>query len=197
MSQIIVQNGTETSILRQNTSVYSSASAFMAVSLTWSKRAKRGRSKSDKKEDTGRQSKFRYNYSSLDLLSSLRARCTVYPNYNSWLDCFSVGTALLQHNPVNKIHEYLSGCGWIRSGTIAPANVTSRITNSFNGVGELGTGTGKRLLEQVVMWLEVYIIRLILHPDPQLVMVILSQAILSLDIPLQVELPASWTVVWG
>lgn len=64
---------------------------------TSSKRPKRARSKSEKKEDNERPSRFHCDYCGRDLSSSVRARCAVCPDYDSCLDCFSVGAALLPH----------------------------------------------------------------------------------------------------
>lgn len=62
-----------------------------------SKRPKRARGKGEKKEDNECPSRFHCDYCGRDLSSSVRARCAICLDYDSCLDCFSVGAALEPH----------------------------------------------------------------------------------------------------
>lgn len=143
-----------------------------------------------------RQARLHCNYCDRDLSSSVCARCAVYPDYDFFFDCFSLVSALLLQNLVNRIHKYFSRCWWKQTGTIAPANFASGVTSSFGEIGEPGTGMGTRGVTKSANMTELYIIRLLLDSDSQLVMEILSQVVLSLKIPIKVELHGFWTMVW-
>lgn len=60
-------------------------------------RPKRSRNKPEKKQEPQTTSRFHCDYCARDLSSAIRARCTVCPDYDSCLDCFSVGAALKPH----------------------------------------------------------------------------------------------------
>lgn len=62
-------------------------------------RPKRTRSKAEKKDIVVSPFRFHCNYCGRDLSMSVRVRCAVCPDYDSCLDCFSVGAALLPHQP--------------------------------------------------------------------------------------------------
>lgn len=63
-------------------------------------RPKRARpSKNDRKEPAVSTFRFHCDYCGRDLSSAIRARCAVCPDYDSCLDCFSVGATLNPHLP--------------------------------------------------------------------------------------------------
>lgn len=62
-------------------------------------RPKRARTKSEKKDEAESTSRFHCDYCGRDLSTAIRARCAVCPDYDSCLDCFSVGAALNPHKP--------------------------------------------------------------------------------------------------
>lgn len=80
-------------------------------------RPKRAR-KSEKKEETENTSRFHCDFCGRDLSSAIRARCAVCPDYDSCLDCFSVGAALKPHQPehsyrlIEVVHTPIFQIGW-------------------------------------------------------------------------------------
>lgn len=63
-------------------------------------RPKRARpSKTERKEPTVSTYRFHCDFCGRDLSSAIRARCAVCPDYDSCLDCFSVGATLNPHLP--------------------------------------------------------------------------------------------------
>lgn len=95
------------------------SSAVVSGAATSGKsRPKRNRSKAEKKDDNEKQSRFHCDYCGKDLSFSVRARCAVCPDYDSCLDCFSVGAALLPHRAdhdyrlVEVVHTPIYQHGW-------------------------------------------------------------------------------------
>lgn len=89
-----------------------------AASTSGKSRPKRSRGKAEKKDENERQSRFHCDYCGKDLSFSVRARCAVCPDYDSCLDCFSVGAALLPHRAehayrlVEVVHTPIYQEGW-------------------------------------------------------------------------------------
>lgn len=89
-----------------------------AASTSGKSRPKRSRAKAEKKDENERQSRFHCDYCGKDLSFSVRARCAVCPDYDSCLDCFSVGAALLPHRAehayrlVEVVHAPIYQEGW-------------------------------------------------------------------------------------
>ncbi|CAN8074590.1 unnamed protein product [Agarophyton chilense] len=81
-------------------------------------RPKRARAKSEKKEEPENTSRFHCDYCGRDLSFAVRARCAVCPDYDSCLDCFSVGAALKPHRPehayrlIQVVHTAIFQEGW-------------------------------------------------------------------------------------
>lgn len=81
-------------------------------------RPKRSRNKNDKKDENEKQYRFHCDYCAKDLSFTVRARCAVCPDYDSCLDCFSVGAALYPHRPehayrlVEVVHTPIYQEGW-------------------------------------------------------------------------------------
>lgn len=82
-------------------------------------RPKRARTKSEKKTDAPQiSSRFHCNYCNRDLSLQIRARCAVCADYDSCLDCFSVGASLKPHEPshayrlVEVVHNPVYQHGW-------------------------------------------------------------------------------------
>lgn len=89
-----------------------------ATQATSKARPKRARGKNDKKDEAERQSRFHCDFCNRDLSHSIRARCAVCPDYDSCLDCFSVGAALKPHKPehayrlIQVVHTPIFQVGW-------------------------------------------------------------------------------------
>lgn len=66
---------------------------------TQKSRPKRARTKQEKKIEQENTSRFHCDFCARDLSFAVRARCAVCPDYDSCLDCFSVGAALVPHKP--------------------------------------------------------------------------------------------------
>lgn len=66
-------------------------------------RPKRARTKADKNAKGENTKRFHCNYCQRDLSKVIRARCAVCPDYDSCLDCFTVGAALKPHK---RTHAY-------------------------------------------------------------------------------------------
>lgn len=64
-------------------------------------RPKRARTKAEKKETPENTSRFHCNYCGRDLSTAIRARCAECLDYDSCLDCFSVGASLEPHKPTH------------------------------------------------------------------------------------------------
>ena len=64
-------------------------------------RPKRSRTKTDKSGKNENTKRFHCNYCQRDLSKIIRARCAVCADYDSCLDCFSVGAALKPHEPTH------------------------------------------------------------------------------------------------
>lgn len=81
-------------------------------------RPKRARTKNEKKDEAENTSRFYCDFCGRDLSSAVRARCVVCPDYDSCLDCFSVGAALLPHRPehsyrlIEVVHTPIFQVGW-------------------------------------------------------------------------------------
>ncbi len=82
-------------------------------------RPKRARTKTEKKGDAPQiSSRFHCNYCARDLSLQIRARCAVCADYDSCLDCFSVGASLKPHEPahayrlVEVVHTPVYQHGW-------------------------------------------------------------------------------------
>lgn len=83
-------------------------------------RPKRARTKAEKKVTAApvNQSRFHCNYCGRDLSSQIRARCAVCLDYDSCLDCFSVGASLMPHQPghayrlIEVVHAPVYQVGW-------------------------------------------------------------------------------------
>ncbi len=81
-------------------------------------RPKRARTKAEKKDVQETTSRFHCNYCGRDLSLQIRARCAVCPDYDSCLDCFSVGASLSPHEPshayrlVEVVHAPIFQVGW-------------------------------------------------------------------------------------
>lgn len=81
-------------------------------------RLKRARTKNDKKEEVENTSRFHCDFCGRDLSFAIRARCAVCPDYDSCLDCFSVGATLAPHRPehsyrlVEVVHTPIFQLSW-------------------------------------------------------------------------------------
>lgn len=81
-------------------------------------RPKRARTKNEKKEEVENTSRFHCDFCGRDLSFAIRARCAVCPDYDSCLDCFSVGAALAPHRPehsyrlIEVVHTPIFQLGW-------------------------------------------------------------------------------------
>ena len=81
-------------------------------------RPKRARAKAEKKDDNENTSRFHCDFCGRDLSLAIRARCAVCPDYDSCLDCFSVGAALKPHKPehayrlIEVVHTPIFQIGW-------------------------------------------------------------------------------------
>ncbi|KAI0567419.1 Transcriptional adaptor 2 [Gracilaria domingensis] len=81
-------------------------------------RPKRARAKTEKKEEPENTSRFHCDYCGRDLSFAIRARCAVCPDYDSCLDCFSVGAALKPHKAehayrlIQVVHTAIFQEGW-------------------------------------------------------------------------------------
>lgn len=76
-----------------------STNGAAAASTSKQARPKRARTKTEKKDIPETYSRFHCNYCNRDLSSQIRVRCAVCADYDSCLDCFSVGAALHPHEP--------------------------------------------------------------------------------------------------
>lgn len=89
-----------------------------AAAATGKSRPKRARSKVEKKDESERLSRFHCDYCNRDLSTAVRARCAVCPDYDSCLDCFSVGAALKPHSAdhayrlIEVVHTPIYQMGW-------------------------------------------------------------------------------------
>lgn len=81
-------------------------------------RPKRARTKTEKKVEVVNTSRFYCDFCNRDLSLSLRVRCAVCPDYDSCLDCFSVGAALRPHKAehayrfAEPVHTPIFQAGW-------------------------------------------------------------------------------------
>ena len=81
-------------------------------------RPKRARTKQEKKDDSQNTSRYHCDYCGRDLSFAIRARCAVCPDYDSCLDCFSVGAALVPHKPwhdyrlIQTVQDPIFQTGW-------------------------------------------------------------------------------------
>lgn len=89
-----------------------------AASTSAKARPKRARIKNDKKNEHQNTSRFHCDFCGRDLSFAIRARCAVCADYDSCLDCFSVGAALYPHKPehayrlIEVVHTPIFQQGW-------------------------------------------------------------------------------------
>lgn len=95
-----------------------SSSAAPPATTNSKARPKRARTKAEKKEETENTSRFHCDFCGRDLSFAIRARCAVCPDYDSCLDCFSVGATLAPHKPehsyrlIEVVHTPIYQIGW-------------------------------------------------------------------------------------
>lgn len=94
------------------------AAGAAAGGATSKARPKRARAKAEKKDEAENTSRFHCDFCGRDLSSTVRVRCAECPDYDSCLECFSVGAALNPHKPdhayrlIEVVHTPIFQVGW-------------------------------------------------------------------------------------
>lgn len=98
---------------------FSSQTGGASTSNSKQARPKRVRTKAEKKEAAPESvPRFHCNYCGRDLSTQIRARCAECSDYDSCLDCFSVGASLKPHQPshtyrlIEVVHAPVYQMGW-------------------------------------------------------------------------------------